>query len=195
VNLASNVLIESQWYLFSMTFLLGAPYALLHNEHVRVDVLYARMADRRKAWINILGTALFLLPFCVFIFYFSLTFVEASWRILEDSPDPGGIPRYPIKTLIPISMVLLFVQGVSELIKNVAMLTGRFPPHAQAVKQEGHAVVTDQAVHSDQETLFREDVKPDEQELPNPDEQQAREQPQQDGHNEQEEQQVQEKQP
>jgi TRAP-type mannitol/chloroaromatic compound transport system permease small subunit len=181
INLASNVLIESQWYLFSIIFLLGAPYALLHNEHVRVDVLYARMPDRRRAIINILGTTLFLLPFCIFIIYFSLSFVEASWRILEDSPDPGGIPRYPIKTLIPVAMILLFVQGVSELIKNTAALTGHLPAraeetpaadHDEAASHETQAIFTDQDARAEKEPLYAEGVAPDTEQVLEPDEHQ-----------------------
>lgn len=127
VRLSSNVLLELQWYLFSMVFFLGAPYALLHNEHVRVDVIYGRMSGRRRAWVNLLGALLFLIPFCIFLIWFSLSFVENSWAILEDSPDPGGLPRYPIKTMIPIGAGILAIQGISEAIKNAARLMGVLP--------------------------------------------------------------------
>jgi TRAP-type mannitol/chloroaromatic compound transport system permease small subunit len=126
-NLTSNVLLEMQWYIFSLLFLLGAPYALLHNEHVRVDVLYARLSKKKHAMINLVGTVLFLIPFCIIVMYFSWSFVVASWEIFEDSPDPGGLPRYPIKTMIPVGMMLLMVQAFSEIIKNTARLTGTLP--------------------------------------------------------------------
>jgi hypothetical protein len=106
-----------------------------------------------------------------------MSFVEASWRILEDSPDPGGIARYPIKTLIPVSMVLLFVQGVSELIKNVATLTGQQQTHAEEAEQEAQATLTVEAAHSEQETLYNPGMQPDQANLPGLDEQQTDEQP------------------
>jgi TRAP-type mannitol/chloroaromatic compound transport system permease small subunit len=117
-NLTTNALIEGQWYLFSLVFWLGAPYALLHNEHVRVDVLYARKGGRYKAIVNLLGTLLILIPFCSLLIYFSWNFIAVSWDILEGSPDPSGLPRYPIKTLIAVGAALLILQGISEVIKN-----------------------------------------------------------------------------
>jgi TRAP-type mannitol/chloroaromatic compound transport system permease small subunit len=117
-NMTTNALIEGQWYLFSLIFWLGAPYALLHNEHVRVDVIYARKDSRYKAVVNLLGTLLILIPFCSLLIYFSWNFIAVSWDILEGSPDPSGLPRYPIKTLIAVGAGLLILQGISEVIKN-----------------------------------------------------------------------------
>lgn len=122
-NLTSNALIEIQWYLFDLVFLLGAAYALKHNEHVRVDVFYKDWSPRRRAWINFLGTLLFLLPFCGLLIYFSWGNVVNSWQIWEVSPDPGGLPRYPIKSFIIVSLVLLILQGISEAIKNWLMIS------------------------------------------------------------------------
>lgn len=127
-NLTSNALIESQWYIFGITIFLGAPYALLHNEHVRVDVVYARLTDSRRAIVNIVGTVFFLFPFCILLIYFSWNFITTSWAGWEQSPDPSGLPRYPIKTMIWVGAALLMVQGVSELIKNIAFLTGDYLP-------------------------------------------------------------------
>lgn len=121
-NLTSNALIEIQWYLFALVFFLGAAYTLKQNEHVRVDVFYKNFSRRQKAWINLLGTILFLLPFAVLVIYFSWETVLNSWQILEQSPDPGGLPRYPIKSLIIVSFVLLIAQGISEAFKNLAIL-------------------------------------------------------------------------
>lgn len=132
LGLSSNAYIELQWYLFSLIFLLGGAYALRHDAHVRVDVLYGRLSPRGKAWINVLGTLLFLVPFCGLMLWVSVPFVLRSWGattgILEVSPDPGGLPRYPIKTVVPLAFVLLLVQGVSLLIKQVALLRGAEPP-------------------------------------------------------------------
>lgn len=127
VNLTSNALIEAQWYLFSIIFLLGAAYTLKHNGHVRVDVFYSNFFARRKAQVNVLGTALFLIPFCIIIILVSWPWIVNSWRILEVSNDPGGLPRYPIKSMIIVGFSLLLLQGFSELIKNLVFLTGHIP--------------------------------------------------------------------
>ena len=134
MGLSSNLWIELQWYLFSLLFLLGAAYTLKHDDHVRVDVLYSRLSRRGRAWINVLGTALFLLPFCAVVLWMSIPFVTNSWAILEGSPDPGGLPRYPIKTVIPLALLFVMIQGVSLLIREGAVLLG-VPP--EDVGEEG----------------------------------------------------------
>ncbi len=121
-GMSSNTYIELQWYLFSVLFLLGAAYTLKHDKHVRVDVFYGRLSSRGKAWINLLGTLLFLFPFCTLMLIMSWPSVVNSWSVWEMSPDPGGLPRYPIKTIIPIAFVLLILQGVSMTIRQVAIL-------------------------------------------------------------------------
>ncbi len=126
-GLSSNTWIELQWYLFSLVFLLGAAYTLKHDAHVRVDVLFGRLSARGRAWINLLGTVLFLIPFCLMALWMSWPVVINSWALLEQSPDPGGLPRYPIKTVIPLAFALLLAQGVSLLIKQVAVLRGHPP--------------------------------------------------------------------
>ncbi len=123
-SLASNAYLEAQWYLFSVVFLLGAAWTLREDAHVRVDVLYGRLGPRGKAWIDLIGTFLFLLPFCVFAIWASWDAVANSWTIGELSPDPGGLPRWPLKALIPVCFVLLIAQGFSEAIKRIATLVG-----------------------------------------------------------------------
>lgn len=120
-NLSSNGLIELQWYLFDIVFFMGAAYALKNNSHVRVDVFYKDFSPKLKALINILGVVLFLFPFCGVIIYFSWQYVLSSWQTGEVSADEGGLPRYPIKTLIIVGPALLILQGFSELIKNIAI--------------------------------------------------------------------------
>lgn len=124
LGLSSNSWLELQWYLFSLVFLLGAAYTLKHDDHVRVDVLYSNLSRTGRAWINILGTLLFLVPFCVLVLVMSWDFVINSWTTLEQSSDPGGLPRYPIKTVIPIALVLVLLQGVSLTIREIAVLRG-----------------------------------------------------------------------
>ncbi len=123
-NLSSNAYLELQLYLFSALFLLAAAAVLCKDEHVRVDVLYGRLGSRGQAWIDLVGTLLFLLPFCAFALAMAWPAVSNSWAIAEDSPDPGGLPRYPLKTLVPLAFALLILQGVSQAIVQVARLRG-----------------------------------------------------------------------
>ncbi len=129
-TLTSNALIDLQWYLFSLIFLLGAAYGLKHDVHVRVDVLYSKLSDRGRAWIDLCGSVLFLLPFCVLMLYTSWPAVRNSWAIHETSPDPGGLPRYPLKAVILVSFVLLFLQGLSRIVEAAAVLRGESPEDA-----------------------------------------------------------------
>jgi len=123
-GLSSNAYLELQWYLFSLVFLLGAPYALRAGAHVRVDVFYGRLGARSQAWIDLVGALVFLIPFCVFAVWTSWPLVLDSWEVWEQSPDPNGLPRYPIKTAIPVAFALIALQGCSEAIKRVAFLRG-----------------------------------------------------------------------
>ena len=126
-DLSSNAYIEEQWYLFSLLFLLGAAWVLREDRHVRVDVLYCRLSDRGKAWIDLVGGFIFLLPFCVFALVVSYPSVRSSILVRELSPDPGGLPRWPLKAMLLVAFGLLALQGVSEIVKRLAYLTGRAP--------------------------------------------------------------------
>jgi TRAP-type mannitol/chloroaromatic compound transport system permease small subunit len=116
---------ELQWYLFSLIFLLGAAYGLNHNVHVRVDVLYERLSKRSRAFIDLVGTIIFLIPFSLVMLYVSWPAVSNSISIREASPDPGGLPRWPIKILIIVSFVLLTLQGLSHIVKQIDILRGK----------------------------------------------------------------------
>jgi|TARA_B110000116_G_scaffold182088_1_gene157805 TRAP-type mannitol/chloroaromatic compound transport system permease small subunit len=122
VSLSSNGYLDLQWYLFSLIFLLGAAYGLNHDYHVRVDVFYSRMGKAGQAWIDLIGSLLLLIPFTILMLWVSWDPVRISWQIKEISPDPGGLPRYPIKSVILVSFVLLFLQGISQIIKKVQFL-------------------------------------------------------------------------
>jgi TRAP-type mannitol/chloroaromatic compound transport system permease small subunit len=124
----SNAWLEAQWYLFGALFLLGAGYTLKHNGHVRIDVLHQRLSDRTRAWIDLFGSLLFLLPFAGLLAWLSWALFAESWRIQEMSPDDGGLVRWPVKLLLPLGFGLLFLQGVSETIKRVGVLRGVHPP-------------------------------------------------------------------
>lgn len=122
----SVALQELEWHLFALIFLLGSAYTLKHDEHVRVDIFYQSrfVSDKQRAWINIIGTLLFLLPFCALILITAWPFVENSFYYNEGSPDPGGLPyRFILKGSLLIAFGLLVLQGFSGLLKNVLKLT------------------------------------------------------------------------
>lgn len=111
---------ELEWHLFSIIFLFAAGYTLQKNKHVRVDLFYEKFSDKQRAWINLSGTILFLIPWCLVIIYFSSIYALNSWTIGETSPDPGGLPaRYLIKFCIPIGIFLLMLQGISIIYKSL----------------------------------------------------------------------------
>ena len=124
---SSNAFLEIQWYLFGAIFLLCAGYTLRKNEHVRIDVIIGKLSQRAHAWIDIGGGALFLLPFCLLIVYHSWPQFMKAWIIHEMSSDAGGLIRWPVLLLIPVGFTLLGLQGVSEIIKNIAFLRGLIP--------------------------------------------------------------------
>lgn len=134
LQLTSNALLEAQWYLFSIVFLLGAAAALRQDAHVRVDVIYDRLGAKARAWINLAGTLLFLLPFSIFMLWVCWGPVANSWATREMSSDPGGLPRYPIKTLIPVAFALLVLQGLAQTVRHVREL--RAPPPAAPPQEE-----------------------------------------------------------
>lgn len=124
MQLSSNALIEAQTQAFDLIFLLGAAYLLQHDGHIRIDFAYATASARLRAWIDVLGGVLLLLPFCCVVLWYSWGYVARSWNRLEVSPNPGGLPLYPIKTVILLAFALLLLQGVSEVIKRAAWLRG-----------------------------------------------------------------------
>lgn len=122
LNTSSNAWLEIQWYLFGLIFLLGAGYTLKHNGHVRIDVLHGRFSPRAKAWVDLLGGLLFLLPMSGVIAWLGWDFFLASYAVDETSPDAGGLPRWPIKLAVPLGFALLWLQGLSEVIKRAGVL-------------------------------------------------------------------------
>ena len=124
-NLAGNAGLEGQWYLFSLAFLLAAAPTLARGEHVRVDVLSGRLSARARAWIELAGGLCLLLPFCAFAAWSTGEMAARSLAISEGSPDPGGLPRWPIKLVIPFAFGLLGLQGLVELRGALGRLRGR----------------------------------------------------------------------
>ena len=132
VQLSSNTLIELQWYLFSIMFLLGFSYILKHGNNVRVDFLYATWDDKRKALVDFVGTVMFLIPFCVLGLITSFNYALQSWGKMPDgtwgtaeiSLDAGGLPRAPIKSMLALGFLLLLLQAISQAIKYLAIYKG-----------------------------------------------------------------------
>ena len=111
---------ELEWHLFALIFLLGAACTLKHDKHVRVDVLYSRLSAGKKAWINLLGSLVWLIPFTIIVLWTSSKFAINSFTIREMSPDPGGLPAwYILKAAIPVGFFLLFLQGVSLAFSSI----------------------------------------------------------------------------
>lgn len=119
-SITSAASFEMEWHLFAAIFLLGAGYTLQQDKHVRVDVFYSKFSTKTKAWINLCGGCILLIPFCIVGFWESLSFVYSSFRIDETSPQPGGLPaRWIIKAVIPLSFVILGLQCVSIIGKSL----------------------------------------------------------------------------
>ncbi|GAB4124966.1 MAG: TRAP transporter small permease subunit [Roseiflexaceae bacterium] len=145
MRLTSNALIEIQWYMFSVLFFLGFAYIMKHNLNVRVDFWYAKQDAKRQAWIDLLGHVLFFVAFCIIGIAVSYGPVLRSWGLLRDgswgnwemSPDPDGLPRAPIKSMIIVSFALLLIQTFSEVIKQIGVITGAVRPEALE-KHHGH---------------------------------------------------------
>jgi TRAP-type mannitol/chloroaromatic compound transport system permease small subunit len=128
---SSNAWLELQWVLFSVVFLLCSPWTLLANEHIRIDILNSLLPKRVRDWIDVVGHAFFLLPLTIVMIVTAVPFFWRSFEINEQSGNAGGLPQWPSKALIMIGFTMLLVQGLSELIKRIAIMRGLIPdPHA-----------------------------------------------------------------
>jgi TRAP-type mannitol/chloroaromatic compound transport system permease small subunit len=125
LDTSSNAWLELQWVLFSAVFLLCASWTLLANEHVRIDIVNSLFPKRVRYTIDLVGHALFLLPLTVIMLITGLPFFLGSFRINEQSANAGGLPQWPAKGLLLVGFAFLFLQGLSELIKRVAIMRGR----------------------------------------------------------------------
>ncbi len=150
-RLTSNAIIELQWYLFSIMFFLGFAYILKHNLNVRVDFWYANWSPQRRALVDLAGTLLFLIPFCILAINVTINPVLFSWGRLpngnwgawEVSPDPDGLPRAPIKSMIIVAFVLLLLQAIAQAIKYFAVVTNTVRAEQAAQIEEYHAPVVE----------------------------------------------------
>ena len=126
-NYSSNAYLEIQWYLFSAIFLIGAGYTFLRNEHVRIDIISGRLSARTQNWIDVFGIVFFLFPMAIVIGWLSWPLFMDSFVRHEVSTNAGGLIIWPARLLVPVGFALLFLQGISELIKRIAFLRGHIP--------------------------------------------------------------------
>ncbi|NUB43284.1 TRAP transporter small permease subunit [Fertoebacter nigrum] len=126
-SVSSNSWLELQWYLFGAAFLLAAAYTLKQNEHVRIDIVYGMFSRRIQHWIDLLGHLLFLMPFVALMIYYLVPYVSLSLRSGEVSTNSGGLIIWPAKALLLAGFTLLAFQGVSEIIKKIAVMRGDIP--------------------------------------------------------------------
>jgi TRAP-type mannitol/chloroaromatic compound transport system permease small subunit len=144
-NLSSNAWLETQWYLFAAVFLLCAGHTLLHNEHIRIDVLAGRLPRRTQVWIDVFGAAFFLLPMALIIMWMSWPIFMNAFTMNEQSSNAGGLVRWPARLLIPVGFFLLAAQGVSELIKRIGFLMGLIPDTIEKQHDPALDVLADEA--------------------------------------------------
>ena len=133
-DISSNSWLELQWVLFSIVFLLCAPWTLLDNEHIRIDIVNNTLPKTVRNIIDVVGHAFFLMPLCVVMIITGGPFFMRSYEINEQSGNAGGLPQWPAKSLVIIGFVFLLAQAISELIKRIAVMRGLIPdPHASQV--------------------------------------------------------------
>lgn len=140
-SISSNAFLEVQWYLFAAIFLLGAGYTLLRQGHVKIDVVIGRFSKRTQIVVECLGIAFFLFPFCFKVITLAWPLVVQAWASGEMSENAGGLVRWPVYALVPLGFALLWLQGVSELIKRIAFLQGigddpTHPPQQRSAEEE-----------------------------------------------------------
>jgi len=147
MNVSSNSWLELQWYLFGAAFLLAAAYTLKQNEHIRIDIVYGAFSRRVQHWIDLFGHVFFLMPFVVLMLYLFIPYVSMSVRSGEVSTNSGGLVIWPAKALLLAGFTLLFFQGISEIIKKIAVMRGVIPDPTpfisahEAAEKEGEALV------------------------------------------------------
>ena len=131
---SSNSWLELQWVLFSIVFLLCSPWTLLDNEHIRIDIVNNALPKPVRNLIDVIGHLFFLIPLCIVMIITGVPFFQRSFEINEQSGNAGGLPQWPAKSLIMIGFAFLLVQGISELIKRIAVMRGLIPdPHESQV--------------------------------------------------------------
>ena len=151
-NMSSNAWLELQWYLFGAAFLLAAAYTLRQNEHIRIDIIYGMWSRRVQHWIDLFGHVFFLMPFVVLMIFYFVPYVSLSYRIGEVSTNAGGLILWPAKMLLLIGFVQLGFQGISEIIKKIAIMTGRMDDPNPFISAHEQAEIEAKALAGDLRT-------------------------------------------
>ena len=146
-DMSSNAWLELQWVLFSIVFLLCSPWTLLDNEHIRIDIVNNMLPTRVRNIIDVIGHAFFLLPLCIIMIVTGLPFFLGSYAQNEQSLNAGGLPQWPSKALIMISFTMLLIQGLSELVKRIAVMRDLIPdPHAS--RKSAAEIEAEEIIHA-----------------------------------------------
>jgi len=143
-NTSSNAWLELQWYLYGAAFLLAAAYTLKQNEHIRIDIVYGAWSRRVQHWIDLFGHVFFLMPMVCLMLYLLFPYVALSVKSGEVSTNAGGLIIWPAKMLLLISFILLFAQGLSEIIKKIAVMQGLIPDPHPASGHHGHDMIAEE---------------------------------------------------
>lgn len=156
-NISSNMWLELQWYLYGAAFMGAAGYTLLRNEHIRIDIFYARCSRRVQHWIDLLGHLLFLMPFTGLMLWYLYPWTMRSIASAEMSPNSGGLILWPAKATLLIGFLLLFLQGISEIIKKIAIMRGLIPDPVEVSNQEAAAIEAARLAQEIEENLRRKE--------------------------------------
>jgi TRAP-type mannitol/chloroaromatic compound transport system permease small subunit len=145
-NMSSNAWLELQWYLFGAAFLLAAAYTLRQNEHIRIDIVYGLFSRRVQHWIDLFGHVFFLMPFVILMIVYFTEYVELSYRTQEVSSSAGGLILWPAKSLLLIGFAQLGFQGISEIIKKIAIMTGHMDDPTPFISAHEQALLEGEAL-------------------------------------------------
>ncbi|MEY4505482.1 MAG: hypothetical protein RL297_60 [Pseudomonadota bacterium] len=156
---SSNAWLEIQWYLFAAVFMLGSGYAFLRNAHVRIDFISSKFSARGRNWVDVFGILLFLFPLCYMMAVLGWPLLVNAWVSGEMSSNAGGLIRWPVYALIPVGFLLLFLQGVSELIKRIAFLTANGPDVLTHDGPSDEELLAKQLLDEEQERIKQEQIK------------------------------------
>jgi len=156
---SSNAWLEIQWYLFAAVFMLGGGYAFLRNAHVRIDFISSKFSARGRNWVDIFGILVFLFPLCYMMATLGWPLFVNAYVSGEMSSNAGGLIRWPVYALIPVGFFILFVQGISELIKRIAFLTGNGPDVLAHDGPSDEELLAQQLLEEEQERLKQEQLK------------------------------------
>jgi len=158
LNTSSNAWLELQWYLFGAAFLGAAAYTLKENEHIRIDIIYGMWSRRRQHWIDLIGHVLFLMPFVTLMIWYLYPWVMRSYARGEVSNNAGGLVLWPAKMMLLIAFIMLFFQGISEIIKKIAVMRGVIEDPTPFVSAHEAAAVESEMMAREMQAVLEQDT-------------------------------------